>query len=301
MKRTRTFVEYLRESESDTGSHRDLRPDLEGAKHVQQAFFPPESVSIPSLSCATLYQPAHEIGGDYYDFLSLRDGQWGIAIGDVCGKGIGAALIMASLHALVRAQALHWHLDLATLIGDVNRLVFESSPTHFFASLFYGEYDPAMRTLKYVNAGHNPPIVIRTCNRFPEMFYLNSAGGVPVGIWADSQFASTTFQFEANDLVVAYTDGITEAQNRRGDFWGQQRLEELLWFSTHKTPVRVIEDILNELTKFVNGHPQHDDMTLLVMRVEAGLPGQSARVLGQSVSSRRADLIAEVMEAGQNR
>ena len=85
----------------------------------QQAFFPPRSLSIPCISCETFYQPAHGIGGDYYDLLSLHDGQWGIAIGDVSGKGIEAALLMASLQASLRAQALHPHLDLSTLIGDV--------------------------------------------------------------------------------------------------------------------------------------------------------------------------------------
>jgi len=106
-----------------------MRIDLAGARNVQQAFFPPESLSIPCMTCQTFYQPAHEIGGDYYDFFSLLDGRWGIAIGDVSGKGISAALIMASLQASVKAQALQPHLHLSTLIGSVNRLVHESSPT----------------------------------------------------------------------------------------------------------------------------------------------------------------------------
>src|SRR5258708_6358044 len=169
-----TFLEYLRKSESDSGFHRALRRDLEGAKDVQQAFFPPQSLSIPCLSCETFYQPAHGIGGDYYDFLSLQGGRWGIAIGDVSGKGIGAALLMASLQASLRAQALHPHLNLSALIGDVNRLVYESSPSHFFASLFYAEYEPATRVLKYVNAGHNPPIVVRPSTGSSNLFFLQS-------------------------------------------------------------------------------------------------------------------------------
>ena len=156
-----TLSEYLRKSESDSGVHKAFRKELEGAKDVQQAFFPAQSFSIPCLSCETFYQPARGIGGDYYDFLSLPGGRWGIAIGDVSGKGIGAALLMASLQASLRAQALRPHLDLTTLIGDVNRLVHESSPSNFFASLFYAEYEPATRMLHYVNAGHNPPIVVR--------------------------------------------------------------------------------------------------------------------------------------------
>ena len=262
-------LEYLKKTESDSGFHRAIRRDLAGAKDVQQAFFPPESLSIPCMACQTFYQPAHEIGGDYYDFFSLQDGRWGIAIGDVSGKGISAALIMASLQASVRAQALHPHLHLSTLIGSVNRLVYESSPTHLFASLFYSEYEPATRMLRFVNAGHNPPIVVRPRNGSCEMFYLNSTGK-PVGISADSQFASGTFQFEIDDLLIAYTDGVTETENDQGEGWGQQRLENLLRSCSRKTPEQIIKGILDQVSMFANGQPQQDDMTLVVMAVQGG-------------------------------
>jgi sigma-B regulation protein RsbU (phosphoserine phosphatase) len=173
-----TFLEYLKKSESDSGFTRALRKDLEGAKDVQQAFFPPDTLSIPCLSCETFFQPAFGIGGDYYDFISLEGGRWGIAIGDVSGKGIGAALIMASLQASLRAQALHSHLDLSALIGYVNRLVRESSPPNFFASLFYAEYEPAKRVLKYVNAGHNPPFVVRRRNGSSTVYHLAPEGNL---------------------------------------------------------------------------------------------------------------------------
>lgn len=264
-----TFSEYIRKSESDSGFQRAVRRDLERAKDVQQAFFPPASLSIPCISCETFYQPAHEIGGDYYDLLSLQGGRWGIAIGDVSGKGIGAALIMASLQASLRAQALHPHLNLSTLIGDVNRLVHESSPTNFFASLFYAEYEPATRMLKYVNAGHNPPIVVRPGNGSCEMFSLQSEA-MPVGISADSQFDSTTFQLEIDDVLVAYTDGITEAENRHGELWGQERLENLLRSCCRGTPEQIIRCILDEVSAFAEGQRQQDDVTLVVMSVQKG-------------------------------
>jgi serine phosphatase RsbU (regulator of sigma subunit)/DNA-binding FadR family transcriptional regulator len=264
-----TLLEYIKKSESDSGFHRALRKDLEGAKDVQQAFFPPKSLSIPCISCETFYQPAHGIGGDYYDFLSLQEGRWGIAIGDVSGKGIGAALIMASLQASLRAQALHPHLDLSALIGDVNRLVYESSPTHFFASLFYAEYEPATRILRYVNAGHNPPIIVRRRNDFCEMYELKS-GGIPVGIFANSQFSTTTFQLEIGDVLVAYTDGITDAEDAYGELWGQARLENLLRSCSRETPERIIKRILDEVSAFTNGQPQRDDVTLVVMNVQKG-------------------------------
>jgi sigma-B regulation protein RsbU (phosphoserine phosphatase) len=240
---------------------------LERAKDVQQAFFPPACRSIPCLSCETFYQPAHEIGGDYYDILSLQGGRWGIAIGDVSGKGIGAALIMASLQASLRAQALHPHLNLSTLIGDVNRLVYEASPPNFFASLFYAEYEAATRMLKYVNAGHNPPIIVRPREGSCEMFCLQPEG-MPVGISADAEFTSASFQLETGDVLVAYTDGFTEAENPQGEMWGQQRLEELLRCCTGKTAAEVIERILEEVWAFAKGQRQRDDMTLVVMDVQ---------------------------------
>jgi DNA-binding GntR family transcriptional regulator len=203
------------------------------------------------------------------DFFPLPEGRWGIAIGDVSGKGIGAALIMASLQASLRAQALHPHLDLPALVGDVNRLVFESSPTNFFASLFYAEYEPATRVLKYVNAGHNPPIVVRTSNGSSKLFHLKSVG-MPIGIAADSPFPSRTFQLDTDDVLVAYTDGITEAESRDRKFWGEKRLETVLRSSSHQTAEQIMQAILDKVSVFVNGQAQHDDMTLVVLQVHAG-------------------------------
>jgi len=262
-----TFAEYLKKSDSDSGVHRASRKDMEGAKDVQQAFFPPQGFSIPCLSCETFYQPARGIGGDYYDFLSLSGGRWGIAIGDVSGKGIGAALLMASLQASLRAQALHPYLDLTALIGDVNRLVYESSPTAFFASLFYAEYEPATRMLQYVNAGHNPPIIVRPQMESCELFHLR-AQAVPIGMFVDTQFAATKFQLEKDDILVAYTDGITEAANASSELWGLERLERLLRSCSRIAPNQIVERILAEVSEFANGEPQRDDVTLVVMKVQ---------------------------------
>jgi serine phosphatase RsbU (regulator of sigma subunit) len=264
-----TFAEYLKKSDSDSGFQKAFRKDLEGAKDIQQAFFPPQSFSIPCLSCETFYQPARGIGGDYYDFLSLSGGRWGIAIGDVSGKGIGAALLMASLQASLRAQVLHPHLDLTALIGDVNRLVHESSPTAFFASLFYAEYEPASRMMQYVNAGHHPPIIVRPRAESCELFHLR-AEAVPIGMFADTQFAATRFQLEKEDILVAYTDGITEAANPSGELWGLERLESLLRSCSQMAPTEIVERILAEVSDFADAEPQRDDVTLVVMKVQEG-------------------------------
>jgi len=264
-----TLLEFLKRSESDSGSHRALRRDLEGARDIQKAFFPPRSLSIPCISCETFYQPAYGIGGDYYDILSLSGGRWGIAIGDVSGKGIGAALLMACLQASLRAQALQPHLDISALMGDVNRLVYDSSPDGFFASLFYAEYQPATRILKYVNAGHDSPVVLRRRGESCELYQLRSEG-VPVGISATSEFPCTAFQLEMGDALVAYTDGITEVENNDGEAWGRLRLEDLLRSCSVATSEQIIESILDEVSAFANGQRQRDDATLVVMKVQEG-------------------------------
>ena len=125
------------------------------------------------------------------------------------------------------------------------------------------------RVLNYVNAGHNPPLILRPKNGSCEIFQLPSTG-IPLGISTDSQFASTTFQFEIDDVLIAYTDGITEAENRQHELWGQQRLEALLKSCSRKTAKEIINAILDQVSTFANGQPQRDDVTLLVMRVQGG-------------------------------
>jgi serine phosphatase RsbU (regulator of sigma subunit) len=260
-----TVLEFLKKS--DSGLHRALRNDMERAKDVQQAFFPQQSLSIPGLTCETFYQPVQSIGGDYYDFFPLQGGRWGIAIGDVSGKGIGAALLMASLQASLKAQALHPHSDVSIMVSEVNRLVHESSPGNFFASLFYGEYQPATRVLRYVNAGHNPPMVLRWRDGRGEVIPLETEG-TPVGALEHAEYTSAAVRLEIGDVLIAYTDGITEAENLHGEFWGQQRLEKLLRSCHDRTPKEIIRSVLDEVADFSKGHPQRDDVTLVVVRAK---------------------------------
>jgi sigma-B regulation protein RsbU (phosphoserine phosphatase) len=240
---------------------------MEGAKEVRNAFFPQKTLSIPGLGFETFYKPAGSIGGDFYDFLSLRADHWGIAIGDVCGKGIGAALLMANLLASLRARAMHTYSDLSTLIADVDRLFRAASPKHLYASLFCAEYDAATRVLRYVNAGHNDPMVLRWKQSQCEVFHLKSSGPA-LAILESSQFTSKAFQLEKGDVFVAYTDGITEAQNPSGDFWGQERLETLLRACRDRTPAQIAGRILDEVLAFTKDGSQGDDMTLVAVGVK---------------------------------
>jgi len=247
---------------------RELHRDLEIARDVQRAAFPEQPPIIPGLNVASFYKPALCVGGDYYDFLPFRDGAWGIAIGDVSGKGIAAALVMASLQGSLRAQTWQPRSDPERLMANVNRLVWEFSPQHFFASLFYAEYQPQSRVLRYVNAGHNPPIMLRRNHNRCALLPL-TAGCAPVGLIEDCPFTSTTFRLEIDDVLVAYTDGLTESENSEGTAFGYKRLESMLAGCCSQNPHQVLQLILDELSAHSAGCPQADDITVVVMQVEA--------------------------------
>jgi sigma-B regulation protein RsbU (phosphoserine phosphatase) len=162
---------------------------------------------------------------------------------------------------------MHTHSDLSTLIADVHRLVLAASPKHLYASLFYAEYDPVTRTLRYVNAGHNAPIVLRWKIGQSEVFHLEPSG-TALGLLERCEFTSHVFQLEKNDLLVAYTDGITESDNASGEAWGQNRLETLLRACRGRTPGQIVRRILEEVSAFAKDRTQVDDMTLVVLRVK---------------------------------
>lgn len=250
------------------------RPDLVSfhqqlaiAREVQRASLPAQTPRIPGLGSAIVYKPAHSVGGDYYDFLCLPNGEWGIAVGDVSGKGISAALVMANLQGFLRAQTFQHASDLSTLMSNLNRLVRQSSPQHFFASLFYGEYDPQSRRLQYVNAGHNAPIGIRRARNHDRLFSLK-AECPPIGALEDPLFASATFQLEVGDTLVFYTDGVTESENSEGKAFGHKRLQRVLYDYCTQDPRQILQVTLNELEAHSEGRPQTDDITLVVIRVE---------------------------------
>lgn len=241
-----------------------LNRELEIAREVQEHLFPQRLPAAPGLDYCGECRPAREVGGDYYDFLELPDGSFGIAIGDVSGKGVGAALMMASLEASLRALAAVVR-DPADLMGRVNTLVRQASAPNRYATLFYAEYHPAMRRLTYVNAGHNPPIVLRTNGDACQVLRLETGGPV-IGL-LPQPYQRGTFLHEAGDLVVLFTDGVSESMNARDEEWGEERLIELAK-TCHALPAKEgMRRILAAAQAFAGGAPQHDDMTLVVLRV----------------------------------
>lgn len=217
---------------------------------------------VPALEYGGHCRPARGVGGDYYDFLSLSTGRLGLAIGDVSGKGIPAALLMASLQASVRGQSQTGSGNVAELISNVNRLVCDASPENRYATFFYAQFDPASRKLVYANAGHNPPMVLRG-----DHVLRLEQGGPPVGLFRFSPYVQAEVQLQDGDLLILFTDGISEAENPAQEEWGEEALIATARAYRYLPPSELITQIIEAADTFAAGAPQHDDMTLVVARV----------------------------------
>jgi sigma-B regulation protein RsbU (phosphoserine phosphatase) len=203
------------------------------------------------------------VGGDYYDVLPLDDGTLGLAIGDVSGKGISAALLMASLRASLRGMTIDSPADLALVMNRVNRLVYESSASNRYATFFFGVYDPATRLLRYVNAGHNPPYVLRG-----DELHTLEGGGPVIGLLPDVSFEECHLTLRPGDLLLAYTDGISETLNLSEQEWGEERMVKAARTHLLQDASTILRHIVQEADRFASAAPQHDDMTLLLMKLE---------------------------------
>jgi len=243
-----------------------LYREVEIAREVQERLFPQKVPAIAGLDCSGFCRPALGVAGDYYDFLALPQGKLGVAVGDVSGKGIAAALLMASLQASLRSQAAGVGDDLAGLIRNVNRLVYEASSSNRYATFFYAVYNPADRRLTYVNAGHNPPMLFRQRGNELELIRLE-VGGTVVGLLEDFVYEQATVALTAGDILVAFTDGISEALTAQDEEFGEDHLIEAVKKGSALPASDIIRHILAATDAFTQSAPQHDDMTLVVLRV----------------------------------
>ncbi len=243
-----------------------LNREVEIAREVQQRLFPQKLPAIEGLDYSGACRPALGVGGDYYDFLALPDGYVGVALGDVSGKGIAAALMMATLQASVRGEAMRWSGDLSQMMSGVNRLVFEASTSNRYATFFYAEYEPGGRTLSYVNAGHNPPVLLRKSADGYQVVRLE-AGGTVIGLLESFPFQQTNLTLQPGDMLILYSDGVSEAMNPADEEWGETRMIETLERCQGLSAAETIEYVMAGADNFASGAPQHDDMTLVVLRV----------------------------------
>jgi sigma-B regulation protein RsbU (phosphoserine phosphatase) len=232
------------------------------ACQVQQRFMARLGPELDTLDYSAQCRQAHELGGDCYDFVPLSDNRLALAIGDASGKGLAAALMISSVQSSLRTAASFAGDDIAAVLAVVNHQVHASSLADRFATLFYGVFDGTTRTLQYVNAGHNPPIVMRRDGSIERL----ETGGAPVGMFPQWTYEQGTVQLNPGDLVLAYTDGVVEALNSTGDEWGVEGVRNAAAESHARTADGIVHAIFQSMDRFSRGR-QTDDATVMVLRV----------------------------------
>ena len=242
-----------------------VRREMELVRQVQQTLLPHAAPNVPGVECVGLCRPAFAVGGDCYDFLALPNGRFAFAIGDVSGKGLAAALLMASLQSFLRAVTFDGCDDLRWLMRRLNQLLLGVTGADGYATLFYAQYDPMSRELNWVSAGHNAPLLFHRGE-----FRALDEGGPVIGLLSDPQYEQGFAQLAEGDLVLAYTDGITEAANAGDEEWGESRLRAAIAQHCANGDAKPIDEILHRILECANLHtggtPQRDDMTLVALR-----------------------------------
>ena len=241
-----------------------LERELALASEIQQRFQPTAPPHVDGYELQGISFPCYEIGGDYYDFIERDDGRLVIALGDVSGKGTAAALLMSSLHAAVHAQA-GSHDSLVATISAVNRYLAENIPANRFVTLFYAELDPESGSVSFLNAGHNPPLIVHSAGTVEQL----ASGGLPLGIKPDADYREGRTQLQHGDVLVIYSDGVTEAVSPTGEEFGATRLYEVVSRNIEASAAGIRDRIESSLTKFSQGTSAADDITLVIVKRQA--------------------------------
>jgi sigma-B regulation protein RsbU (phosphoserine phosphatase) len=241
---------------------RRMEEELKVASEIQmrlQPFAPPK---LDGWDMTGVSFPCREIGGDYYDFIHRkRDSHLIVAVGDVSGKGTGAALLMSSLHAAVRAQS-QTRASISEVMGEINGYIFENSPSNKFLTLFYGELDPETGVLTYSNGGHNAPMLVRASADLERL----DKGGLPIGMMQGVAYQEASITFERGDVLVIYSDGITESINEREEEFDEDRLIEVVKNNLGRSASGIRDRIDEALSRFVGTTAPVDDMTLMIIK-----------------------------------
>lgn len=244
---------------------RKIDNELELAREIQGRLRPRELVKIPHLDMAAYSRPRNVVGGDYYDVQKVRDEGLAVVVGDVTGKGVGAALLMSSLQGSLRAQ-LSYETNPEQILHNINQLFRESSTEKIFATFFFGIYDYRTGDLTYLNAGHNPPIVYRTSGGED----LLKSSGPPLGVVEKTPVQRRTIRLATNEVILLYTDGLTDAMNEEMKALGFTTVRKFTRSYLNQHPAASAKEILDAILKHVDAHvqkqPQHDDLTILILK-----------------------------------
>ena len=243
------------------GTRRPRPDEMVTAMRVQSRLLPQVFPALPTLRCHALSQAARGIGGDFYDFIEPRAGRLDLVLGDVSGKGVPAALVMASLQALLRSHAALVTGDLARQLASVNGLFVECTEPNHYTTLFFGQYDEATRRLRYANCGHLPPLLHRPGSGVSRL----EPTATVLGMFSEWNCDVNEVAFEPGDTLLLYTDGVTEARNRFGEDFGEARLEAAVRAYAALALPDMLDALLVEVRSFTEGRFL-DDLTLVAAR-----------------------------------
>jgi serine phosphatase RsbU (regulator of sigma subunit) len=241
-----------------------IRRDVALAAEVQKRLLPQTSPDMTATELGAFTLPARSVGGDYYDFIELGKHRIAVALADVAGKGVAAALIMAVVQASLRILSAEGNGSLPDLASKMNQFLHKSTGVSSYATFFYAQLDEEKRELEYVNAGHNPPYLVRAVDtQIDEL----GAGGMIIGMFPGAEYTAATVPLQTGDVLVAFTDGVTEALNEQGEEFGEERVKELLRRSAKLAALDIRAAIAGELLRWMGTTPQHDDITFIVLKV----------------------------------
>jgi sigma-B regulation protein RsbU (phosphoserine phosphatase) len=238
-----------------------MERELELATEIQQRFQPSAPPIMEGYEFQGISFSCYEIGGDYYDFIRLHDGKMLVALGDVSGKGTAAALLMSSLHAAIHAQV-SARSPLPEIIRSVNQYLSDNTPTNRFVTLFLAELNPSDGTLRYINAGHNPPLIGRTDGAVEQL----ASGGFPLGIMPLAEYEIGETGLNSGEALVVYSDGVSEAANLKGEEFGMERLSNVISKNLAASASGLRDKVESSLSNFTQTAPAGDDITLVIVK-----------------------------------
>jgi len=240
-------------------NRRETQFDRSSAHAIQRLILPQELPVCRGFGLAAVCRTYREVGGDYYDAIPLRDERLLLAIGDVSGKGMPAALVTSGIHAIMRTQA-----GESRGLPDIARMLanYLSQHTHRYATMVFGILDTRARTFTYINAGHNPPLLLHDQGSLERL----GAGGPPIGLLPDIHYAEQGVALQPGDRLLFYTDGLTDRPNRAGENYGDERLAAVLRACAHASPAHMTELILQDNDEFARATPPDDDISMLIVK-----------------------------------
>lgn len=239
-----------------------LAMELATARQIQQALLPATIPHLPDLEIACYFNPAEEVGGDYFDFFPLNENQLGIVQADVSGHGASAAMIMTMLKGILHSITKNFQ-DLSTALSQIDQVVHHTAPPETFITMIMLVYDSNDHTLSFSNAGHNPPLLYQKSTGAPRYLELR---GCALNCLSDATYALSKISLQPDDFILIYTDGLTEAVNRNSEMFGYDRLKNILSDSGYSSASDIIEQVKHELAAFCGDIRQADDIALMVLK-----------------------------------